>query len=49
VYAVVAHLLSDAKIIKPNAIMNEIRLPKVVVPNRDGLIPNNCLELSLYR
>jgi cytochrome c len=49
IYAVVAYLLSDAKIIKPKEIMNAKTLPKVVMPNRDGLIPSACPELSLYR
>src|SRR5581483_2533417 len=49
VYAVVAYILSEAKIIKPTDTMNAQSLPKVVMPNRDGFIPDSRPELSLYR
>jgi mono/diheme cytochrome c family protein len=48
IYAVVAYLLSDAGIIKPKEAMNAKSLPTVVMPNRDGLVPNVCPELSLW-
>ncbi len=48
VYAVVAYLLSEAKVIKPKELMNARTLPKVAMPNRDGLVPNVCPELSLW-
>ena len=49
VYAVVAYILSEAKIIKPTETMNAMTLPKVTMPNRDGFIPDfarpswNCI------
>ncbi len=49
VYAVVAYILSEAKIIKPTDTMNAQTLPKVVMPNKDGFIPDSRPELSLYR
>ena len=39
VYAVVAYILSEAKVIKPTDAM----------PNKDGFIPDSRPELSLYR
>ena len=49
VYAVVAYILSEAKIIKPTEVMDAKTLPKVVMPNHDGFIPDARPELSLYR
>ena len=49
IYAVVAYILSEAKIIKPGDVMDAKTLPKVVMPNRDGFIPDARPELSLYR
>jgi cytochrome c len=49
VYSVVAYILSEAKIIKPDDTMNAETLPKIVMPNRDGFIPDERPELSLYR
>jgi mono/diheme cytochrome c family protein len=49
VYAVVAYILSEAKIIKPTDAMNAQTLPKVAMPNKDGFIPDSRPELSLYR
>jgi S-disulfanyl-L-cysteine oxidoreductase SoxD len=48
VYAVVAFILSEAKIIKPTDTMNATTLPKVMMPNRDGFIPDARPELELY-
>ncbi len=48
VYAVVAYILSEAKIIKPTETMNATTLPKVMMPNRDGFIPDSRPELELY-
>jgi S-disulfanyl-L-cysteine oxidoreductase SoxD len=48
VYAVVAYILSEAKIIKPTDTMNATTLPKVTMPNRDGFIPDSRPELDLY-
>jgi cytochrome c len=48
-YAVVAYILSEAKIIKATDSMNATTLPKVVMPNRDGFIPDSRPELELYR
>jgi cytochrome c len=49
VYAVVAYILSEAKIIKPTDTMNAATLPKVTMPNRDGFVPDTRPELELYR
>ncbi len=49
VYAVVAYILSEAKIIKPTDTMDATTLPKVIMPNRDGFIPDGRPELDLYR
>ena len=49
VYAVVAYILSEAKIIKATETMNAMTLPKVTMPNRDGFIPDSRPELELYR
>jgi cytochrome c len=49
VYAVVAYILSEAKIIKPTEAMDSNTLPKVAMPNRDGFIPDPRPELALYR
>ncbi|MFI4953484.1 MAG: c-type cytochrome [Burkholderiales bacterium] len=40
VYAVTAYILSEAKIIPPDAVMNAKTLPAVKMPNRDGFIPD---------
>lgn len=47
-YAVVAYILSEAKIIKATDTMNASTLPKVMMPNRDGFIPDSRPELDLY-
>jgi cytochrome c len=49
VYALVAYILSDAKIIKPTETMDAKTLPKVVMPNADGFIPDARPELQLYK
>ena len=49
VYAVVAYILSEAKIIKPTDVMDAKSLPKVAMPNRDGFIADARPELELYR
>src|SRR5215471_11184356 len=49
VYAVVAYILSEAKIIKPTDVMDAKTLPKVAMPNREGFIPDARPELQLYR
>ncbi len=48
VYAVVAYVLSEAKIIKPDQVIDAQTLPKVEMPNRDGFIPDARPELRLY-
>ena len=40
VYAVTAYILSQAKIVSEDAIMNAQTLPKVAMPNRDGFVPD---------
>ncbi|MGJ4948710.1 c-type cytochrome [Bradyrhizobium sp. HKCCYLS20291] len=49
VYAVVAYILSEAKIIQPSDVMDAKTLPKVQMPNRDGFIPDSRPEFQLYR
>ena len=49
VYAVVAYILSEAKIIKSNDVMDAKTLPKVAMPNRDGFIADTRPELELYK
>ncbi|MGE5165503.1 MAG: c-type cytochrome [Sphingobacteriales bacterium] len=49
VYAVVAYILSEAKIIKSTDTMDATTLPKVTMPNRDGFIPDARPELDLYK
>jgi hypothetical protein len=44
IYAVSAYILSQAKIIPPDAIMDASSLPKVTMPNRDGFIPDRRPE-----
>ncbi|MBN8968414.1 MAG: c-type cytochrome [Rhizobiales bacterium] len=48
VYAVVAYILSEAKIIKPTDTVNAETLPKIAMPNKDGFIPDSRPELQLY-
>lgn len=49
VYAVVAYILSEAKIIKPDEKMSAATLPKVVMPNRDGFEGDPRPEVQLYQ
>jgi mono/diheme cytochrome c family protein len=49
VYALVAYILSEAKIIQPTDVMNAETLPKVQMPNRDGFVPDARPEVQLYR
>jgi S-disulfanyl-L-cysteine oxidoreductase SoxD len=49
VYAVVAYILSESKIIGPTETMDAKTLPKVTMPNRDGFIPDARPELELYK
>ena len=49
VYSVVAYILSKAEIIKATDRMNATRLPKVIMPNRDGFEGDPRPELQLYR
>jgi cytochrome c len=44
VYAVTAYILSQAKIVSDDAIMDAQTLPKVVMPNRDGFVPDRRPE-----
>ncbi|TAL81194.1 MAG: cytochrome c [Beijerinckiaceae bacterium] len=48
VYSVVAFILAQGHIIKPDATMNAKTLPKVQMPNRNGFVPDPRPELSLY-
>ena len=49
VYAAVAYILSEAKIIKPTETMDAKTLPKVEMPNKDGFIADSRPELQLYQ
>ncbi len=49
VYSVVAYLLAQANIIQASEVMNATTLPKVMMPNRDGFIPDPRPEVQLYR
>jgi len=49
IYSVVAYVLSEAKIIQPNEVMDAKTLPKVVMPNRNGFESDPRPELDLYR
>jgi S-disulfanyl-L-cysteine oxidoreductase SoxD len=40
VYAVTAYILAEAKIIDGSMVLDSQTLPKVVMPNRDGFIPD---------
>jgi hypothetical protein len=44
VYALTAYILSQANIVSEDAIMSADTLPKVVMPNRDGFIPDHRPE-----
>jgi cytochrome c len=44
VYAVTAYILSAAKIVPEDALMNADTLPKVAMPNRDGFVPDRRPE-----
>lgn len=49
VYSVVAYILAQGKVIKPEETMDATTLPKVHMPNRDGFIADPRPELSLYK
>jgi cytochrome c len=40
VYAVVAYILAQAKIVPADAVIGQDNLAKVVMPNREGFIPD---------
>lgn len=44
VYALTAYILSEANIVPDDVIMNAETLPKVVMPNRDGFMPDHRPE-----
>jgi cytochrome c len=44
VYALTAYILSEAQIVSDDVIMNAETLPKVVMPNRDGFMPDHRPE-----
>ena len=49
VYSVVAYILGEANIVPKNATLDATPLPKVVMPNRDGFVPDPRPEIELYR
>ena len=49
VYAVVAYILAEAKIIDTSAVLDATTLPKVAMPNRDGFVGDPRPEIELYR
>jgi S-disulfanyl-L-cysteine oxidoreductase SoxD len=44
VYALTAYILSQAKIVSDDVVMNAETLPAVVMPNRDGFVPDRRPE-----
>ena len=40
VYAVTAYILSEAKIVPPETVLDAVSLAAVKMPNRDGFIPD---------
>jgi len=44
VYALTAYILSEAKIVPEDALMNAETLPKVEMPNREGFVPDRRPE-----
>ena len=44
VYAVSAYILSEAKIVPPDTVLDAKTLPKVKMPNRDGFVPDHRPE-----
>ncbi|HYK65586.1 MAG TPA: hypothetical protein VEY94_11620, partial [Patescibacteria group bacterium] len=40
VYAVTAYILSEAKIVAPDTVLDAKSLPEVKMPNREGFIPD---------
>lgn len=44
VYAVSAYILAEARIVPPDATLDESNLAKVAMPNRDGFIPDHRPE-----
>src|SRR5271166_4585160 len=49
VYSVVAYILGEANIVPKNAVLDAKSLPNVVMPNRDGFVPDPRPEIELYR
>ncbi len=49
VYSVVAYILGEANILPKNAALDASSLPKIVMPNRDGFVPDPRPEIELYR
>jgi cytochrome c5 len=49
VYSVVAYILGEANILPKNAAVNASSLPNIVMPNRDGFVPDPRPEIKLYR
>jgi len=48
VYALVAYVLAEAKIVPKTAVMNADSVPQVAMPNRDGFVPDPRPELELF-
>jgi S-disulfanyl-L-cysteine oxidoreductase SoxD len=49
VYSVVAYILGEASILPKNDKLDASSLPKVVMPNHDGFVPDPRPEIELYR
>ena len=49
VYAVMAYILAEAKIVPAGAVMDKNSVGKVEMPNRNGFVPDPRPEIELYR
>lgn len=49
VYALVAYILGDANVIPKTAVVDAHTLPEIVMPNRNGFVPDPRPELDLLR
>lgn len=49
IYSVTAYILSQAKIVKADHVIDASSLPKVMMPNRNGFIPDPRPDLQNYR
>ena len=48
VYAVTAYILGEANIVKKGDVIDANSLPKVMMPNRDGFVPDPRPDVKNY-